>query len=217
MPTTKLTLPSWWTLELYSFLIGMPIECWVWEFMRRARLQKVLGTGPVDAMNPKPNLYNLDPDHFNYYKHWNHPHWKRTKKLPFLIPPAVNISGKWPTKFQGQQYRIDDEAERNLVVAQIDLNRRDTRIISDFQEALISLRKDHPERARSNPRKQDWRLSCILEIWDLREYKVPWSEIVKVLSSNFVNSIEQARNSFNSAKNYIDQNKWKTLVRNYIS
>ena len=185
--------------------------------MRRATLKKVLGTKSVDAMHPEPDIKNIDATYINLYKHWNNPYWRHAKKLPYLIPSAVKIRGKARANYQKYQYGIVDPEETNLVVAFIDLNRRDTRIISDFQEALISLRKDHPERARSNPRIQDWHLSCILEIWDLREYRVPWSEIVKVLSSNVVNSIQQARNSFNSAKNYIDQNQWKTLVRNYIS
>lgn len=216
MPTTRPTLPSWWTPELYSFLRDMPIEGWVWEFMRRARLKEALGAGPVDAMNPNPDLNKIDPDCWNYYKSWNHPHWRRIKKPPFLIPPAVNISGQWPAKYQGQQYRIDDEAGRNLFAVHVDLNRRDTRIISDFQEALIMLRKDLPERKRTSARIEDWHQSHILETWDLHEYAyaVSWSEIVEELT---LNSVQQARNSFNSAKNYIEKNKWKTLVRNFTS
>jgi len=76
MPITRPTLPAWWNRDLYSFLGDMPIEGWIWEFMRRARLQKVLVSRPVDAMNPSPKIKNIDKAYINLYKHWNHPYWR---------------------------------------------------------------------------------------------------------------------------------------------
>ena len=121
-----------------------------------------------------------------------------------------------PAKLQGQYYRINDTVEKKLIDAFVDVNRRDSRIIEDFKEELSALRRKYPVIKKTSPRIQDWHLSRILETWDLREYNVSWSAIVEVLSSNIVDTNQQARNSYNTAKNYIDQEKYITLVKNFI-
>jgi len=53
MPRSIPEAPNWWNIELYSFTDNMSAEGWVWEFMRRSELKKILGDKPVDAMNPR--------------------------------------------------------------------------------------------------------------------------------------------------------------------
>jgi len=203
-------LPDWWSSDLYYFLNDIPIEGWVWEFMRRARLKEVLGSRPVDAMNPEPNTECINGFDINCYKQWTHPYW--AKKPPFLIPSAVTVDGEWPARFQGQQYSVFNEAGRNLAKINVDLNRRNHRIIKDFKETLGFLRKKHHEIKRLNVRKQDWLGAHVLEVWDLRELKVSWSDIQSVLK---INSIQQVRNAFKTAQDNIDKGKWRLYVRNF--
>ena len=209
MPTKKLTLPSWWTLELYSFLRrDMPIEGWVWEFMRRARLQKVLGTGSVDAMNPGPNLEKINADHINYYKNWE---WfVKFHRKPIFFPPAVNVPDRWPDGFHGQQYRID-ELEKYFVPITIDLSRRDSVIRRDFEMVLKKLRTEHPdETSRINPRRSVWLDNKVLEIWDLRQLEVSWSSIERILGLS--DKKDYIRKSHYIAEDMIDKGKWIELA-----
>jgi hypothetical protein len=81
--------PDWWNMELYSFVTeDLPLEGWVWEFMRRDRLREVLGERPTDAMNPNnPDLEIIEDAYFlNYYKPWNHPYWQEIGKAPLFLP-----------------------------------------------------------------------------------------------------------------------------------
>jgi hypothetical protein len=75
--------PEWWSLSLYDFLANLPLEGWIWEFMRRARLKEELKGSPVVAMLPKPKeggwaavpeLNELNPTFWNYYERSFFPH-----------------------------------------------------------------------------------------------------------------------------------------------
>lgn len=208
MPTVKPTLPAWWNRELYSFLGDMPIEGWVWEFMRRARLKKVLRAYPVDAMNPEPHLETINADYINYYKNWK---WfAKLSRKQLFIPQAVNIQDRWPEGFHGQQYRID-ECEKKIIKITIDLSRRDSVIRHDFERVLKKLRTEHPDKtSRINPRRSVWLENAVLEIWDLRQLKVSWNSIEKILGLS--DKKDYIRKSNYIAEDMIDKDKWIELA-----
>ena len=108
MPRQRVEPPSWWDTGLYSFLPDMPLEGWIWEFMRRGRLLTLYGN-PVDAMNPNPDYDNLDisPEHYSYYKNWS---WFENRKKPYYIPPSVFLKDEvWRRGFHGEQFSVFDE------------------------------------------------------------------------------------------------------------
>ena len=211
MTGEKAQPPSWWKIDLYSYLTEIPLEGWVWEFMRRARLKELLGEKTIEAMHPDPDFEKIlpdDPDNWNYYKTWTHSEWSRKK--PVFLPPAVILSEGWPLGFNGQQYRINDKGSQKFCEIKIDLNRNDNIIKRDFDMILKRLRKDHEPPKRMNPRITDWFENHILESWDLKQYNLCWRTITNLLS---LNSVQSARNAFNTASNFIDKAKWEKLAR----
>src|SRR5512136_2589760 len=82
--------PGWWKHSLYDFLEEtMPLQGWIWEFMRRARLKEILKPNPVDAMNPNPDLQDVNPIDWDYYKSWPNKVWPLSK--PTFLKPAVLV------------------------------------------------------------------------------------------------------------------------------
>jgi hypothetical protein len=224
MPTESVSVspmpPDWWNLSLYSFLTeDLPLEGWVWEFMRRNRLQEVLRGRPTDAMNPNPDLEIIEDAFFlNYYKPWNHPYWREIGKAPHFLPKAVNLTDRWPTRFEGQQYRLEDDELRNFVKISIDINRRDRVIRRDFWDILSLLRNEYPEPSRILPRTPDWIDLHILQVWDLREFDVSWRTITELVglsdpAQDRAYAKQRARNAFNTACDYINNGKWVELAR----
>jgi hypothetical protein len=220
------TPPDWWNPSLYSFVtVDFPLEGWVWEFMRRDRLREVLCGRPVDAMNPNPDLESIeDSRYWNYYKPANHPHWETIGKAPYFLPPAVNIPGQFPIGFQGQQYRLEDDALRQLRQVNIDINRRDSTIFRDFTKILSLLRNDfpeppgYPEPPPMRPKPDVWFDNRILQVWDLRQFNVVWPAIAELYGFSSPPydreyGKQKAINSYNTAYKYIDNRKYKELAR----
>lgn len=205
--------PSWWDVSLYSFVEDMPREGWLWEFMRRDKLREILGDSPVDAMNPDPDLENIDPDYWNYYRPWNHERWANI--LPVFLPPAAIVQGRWPRGFDGQEFRIEDRDLRQMEEVRIDLNRKNTIIVRDLKALLEAIREETPEPIAVRMRISDWVDNNILAVWDLREFSVPWLEIAIILGLGgpYADARDAAVNSFNSAQRRIDNDGWKDLAR----
>lgn len=209
--------PSWWSIDLYSFINdGFPLEGWVWEFMRRARLQEVLRDRPVDAMNPEPDLESINPDFWNLFKPWNHEKWSH--KSPTFLPPAAAIPGRWPKSSAGQQYGIEDQDLKEFVSVTIDLSRRDSVILRDFKAVLKELRREVPSPEKVQPRTEDWLYNNILAVWDLRQYGISWFNIAKILDLRNLDedrygAIVAIRNSYNSAMLYVEKGGWQKLAR----
>jgi hypothetical protein len=213
--------PDWWNLSLYSFVTeNFPLNAWVWEFMRRDSLREVLRDRPVDAMNPEPNLDIIeDAMYWNYYKPANHQFWEIIQKAPYFLPPAVNISGRWPIGFEGQQYRLEDIEISRWVGVTIDINRRDTVIKKDFESILEFLRSEYPEPSRVLRKPTNWYDNKILQVWDLRQFHVSWSKTAELVElwdpthDTRETAIQKARNSMKTATDYIDDGGWKKLAR----
>jgi len=210
-------LPDWWSLSLYSFINEeFPLEGWVWEFMRRTRLREMLEDRPVDAMNPNPDLDSISPDFLNYYRPWNHSIWNQ--KSPTFLPPAAILPGRWPRGFAGQQYRTADEDERRMITVKIDINRRNSSILRDFRMILEDLRRETREPERVSPRTVDWVPNNILGVWDLRQFNVSWLSTARAVDIGRPDedtraAIQAARNSYNTARNYIEDGRWQDLAR----
>jgi len=213
MPREPIRPPAWWSPNLYSFSQTIPQEGWIWEFMRRARLLRILRNIPVDAMNPRPDRRRLSPDYWNYYKSWS---WYQERNAkPIFLPPAAFPSSGWPRGFRGQQYRISDPivirqepVERQIISVKVNLSRRDSTILRDFNIILESMRTQHPEPPRMNPRFSNWPDMHILEVWDLRQFRVSWRDI----ASEFNRSLQSVRNAYKTAHTFIDEGQCLELA-----
>ncbi|BEQ17006.1 hypothetical protein [Desulfoferula mesophila] len=201
--------PEWWNSSLYDYTNEMPLNGWIWEFMRRARLLKNLEGRPVDAMNPEPDIAKLiEYDWLRYYRTYEQL-GGRVDRAVFL-PPAVYFPGTWPMGFHGQQYSIEDEQLRERREIIVDFNRRNEVIISDFKRLLNKMRKTFPEPKRMNVRIADWAGNYILQVWDLRQHRCSWRTITE--SINFIGGISSARNALNTASRYINKGEWQRLA-----
>ena len=44
----KPPLPRWWKVDHYKYVETMSLHGWVWEFMRRSKLKRILKGKPVE-------------------------------------------------------------------------------------------------------------------------------------------------------------------------
>jgi hypothetical protein len=220
--------PEWWTPTLYDYLKDLPLDGWVWEFMRRARLKMLRPRRPVDVMKPGAEKKLSRWSHY-YISGLNIP-----KRGQFLFAPsAVHWEGiTHPGWCRGSFHNVDDfevedetlardhRSEDQWLDIRINVKRRDAVILQDFKNALSKARKTFPEPRRVNPRDKDWIQNQILEVWDLREFKVPWKQIVD-LPGMFENKdrnhpeydvLQSARNAYNTARRLIDERGWQLLA-----
>jgi hypothetical protein len=220
--------PEWWSPTLYDYLKDLPLDGWVWEFMRRARLKMLRPRRHVDAMKPggEKKLSRWS----DYYI----PGLKIPKEGKFLFAPSAVYwkgitHGGWyrPSPHNVDDFEVEDETsgrdprlEDQWVDIRINLKRRDAVILQDFKSALSRARKTFREPRRVNPRDDDWIQNQILEVWDLREFKVPWKQIVD-LPGMFENKardhpeydvIQSARNAYSTARRLIEERGWQRLA-----
>jgi hypothetical protein len=230
-------LPEWWNKSLYDFLADMPEEGWVWEFMRRARLRKLLRGRGVNAMNPEPP--RIKGINMHYFKTWAD--LQALGKRPIRIPPAVRslapkpkaselpvrirLRGRrrdWPTAKVPQRaiFRLDkyrrkdgkmekDGPERVIVPMELDLGRRNTVIKREFDQMLQELRRKHPEPERVFPKTDTWVANHVLEIWDLKQLGVSWSSIKRLFE---LENQDMARNYIKTSIRNIDDGGWRKLA-----
>ena len=201
--------PDWWKRSLYDFIADMPLKGWIWEFMRRGRLLEALEGAPVDAMNPQPNIDDLGGDYIRYY--CSYPQIRHKINDLVFFPRSVNQVETWPEDFHGQQYRIADAELKNLKKITVDLNRSDRLIIDDFKTLLSRMRTEHEIPKRVNPRPNDWAVTCILQVWDLRQYECKDKTIYRLLKG--LNGQSTVRNAIGSGEDYINKDGWKRLAR----
>jgi hypothetical protein len=159
-------------------------------------------------MNPRPNLKRINTDYIKYYKNWK---WfEEFNRKPVFFPPAINIPDRWPDGFHGQQYRID-ELEKHFFTITINLSKKDSVIGRDFKKVLKKLRTEYPdEKRRINPRQSVWLDHRVLEIWDLRQRKVSWRSIERILGLS--DRKDYIRKSYYIAEDMIDKGKWIDLA-----
>lgn len=224
MPRPRIEPPSDWRPGLYNFTRNMPLEGWIWEFMRRARLKEILGNRPVDAMNVGLNRHErtgIKSTDWAYFKSWADTSWfdnaGKRKRSPIFLPPAVFRPRDFPTRFSGQPYRPPHRV-KNVIDVRVDLN-RDTKVIKrDFARLLEQMKSPDSPRGSDNastdkPKYREWSNMHILEVWDLRQFNVSWIIIATRLGFTHVESIlSPARSALRSATKYIDQGEWIDLV-----
>lgn len=195
--------PDWWHPELYDFLkpgpaSELPLEGWVWEFMRRQRLKTLLPKGqPIDAMNPSPATACLEANNYAYYYPWPRAKSLFTKapnKWPYYLSPSVvGPAGLCPKYFSTQYFRVQtfisdfDEANQDFITVtqfprkqttfKVDLNRPDSAIKRDFSHALEAAREKYPGPQTITHRRKAWGSNYALQVWDLRSFKVSWNVI----------------------------------------
>lgn len=99
----------------------------------------------------------------------------------------------------------------------VDLQSRDTVIKSDFPRLLTKLRAVYPQPQRTSNHHYEWIENRVLQVWDLREYKVKWSEILNLLFSGgrkittYEDPIKLPRNAYDTAKSLINEDGWHLL------
>ncbi len=193
--------------------------------MRRSRLRTILDGLPVDAMNPRPDIESIDGLYINYYKDWSW--WQAENRMPFFMMPSVAVKSEgFPEGFHGQQYRVPDEEldapvlnhlQMPIVDISINLNAKDNAIRRDFNTVLRSLRNSYSEEPVVRPRHRSWVDMHILQVWDLRQFRVSPVTIMDLFDrfrNNAGDRIQPVRNSFNTALHYIDEGHWLELAYN---
>jgi hypothetical protein len=223
MSTPEIELPKWWRVKLYKFTESMPLEGWVWEFMRRAELKAILKGAPVDAMNPRPRLKHIQDDMASYY----YMGWDKVIKRfrwwgdkPFFRVPALSNTEGWPPGFHGQPIRIPTPRSKRIKLQfSIDLNRRDTVIKKEFDAILAQHRVQIPEPGQIKPHVSNWPKP--LMVWDLCQYHIPRLTIARLLDISPGPGArvgkewmtKQVENCYNEITPYIDKGKWEDLAR----
>lgn len=224
--------PSWWNTGLYSFLPNMPIEGWIWEFARRHTLQGILEPLglPVDAMNPNPDLNRTNSDLAEHlYIPWPS-YQRRWGDRSLYVGPAVRSQGVLP-RFRGQPIQLDmyphiypshertadNEIARDWVDIVVDLNRRDTVIIRDFNAWLNKVREKKAEPAGLKLRPDYW--DNTLQAWDLRQYRIMPGQTAELLGiqappqAGLRYRYDKANGAYKRARTLIDEGKWKYYAR----
>jgi hypothetical protein len=220
--------PEWWSVNLYDYLKDLSLDGWVWEFMRRARLKTLRPKRPVDVM--KPGGEKKISRWSDYYKSG----LNISKQGTFLFAPSavlwegITHGGWYRRSFHNvDDFEIEDETiarnrrlEDQWVNISINLKRRDAVILQDLKRAMNKARKEFPMPRRETPRRSNWSDNQILQVWDLREFKVPWGQIVD-LPGMFENKdrehpqsdvTQSARNAYNTACRLIEKRGWQRLA-----
>jgi len=216
--------PTWWGLGLYKDIIeSSSREVWAWEFMRRAKLLEVMEERPVDAMNPEPNIDNLNPDFISYYKQWDDNIWfnKNGERIgPLLRLPSVFRPDKfWSDIHKGQQYRVEDYVIRQFVDIRIDISRRKETITHEFEELLSELRREfsvsEPDEKRFTI--SAWQKNYLLQIWDLNQFDLTFEEIATRINRDLdlepVITANRVSETNERAVDLINNHVWFELIR----
>jgi hypothetical protein len=94
----KPPLPHWWEPDLYNYVETMSLHGWVWEFMRRSKLKRILkGRRPVGAMNPRGGVTDGGTKERRKEICWLSLTWHLASTIPVLrnklltLPPAITM------------------------------------------------------------------------------------------------------------------------------
>lgn len=165
----------------------------------------------------------LASENWNLYFHWGHPDLGERKRMG--TPSSVSCKevpqlSRWfgrqytsRTKLVGKTW-LRKQVKR--VTLTIDIDRRDSVIRRDFESLFAELRKKYPESERVSPRIPHWVDNRILQVWDLREFKVGWNRITNLFFTDTVelyeDKLKPARNAYYTAKKLIEGGDWLKLA-----
>ncbi|MHB8110004.1 MAG: hypothetical protein ACYDHW_08230 [Syntrophorhabdaceae bacterium] len=210
--------PDWWNLGLYDFIEKMPLEGWVWEFMRRSELKKILGHLPVDAMNPEPHLHQVENDNTDYYyMTWPEANTKYGRReYSFYRIPAVKSTMLW--RIPGLQIPTPRGRWVTLDI-NLDLNRPNKFIVRDFKSLLNEIRTQEnvPEPKKIKPHLDGWKI--LLIVWDLYQYKISQRTIANILKFDPSSQVDDqyigkhVYNLYKEARRYIEDGGWEDFSR----
>ena len=103
------------------------------------------------------------------------------------------------------------------VTVTVSLKTRDNVLRSDFSRLLAKLREVYPQPPKPVPLPPEWIQNNVLQVWDLRQYEVPWHELVDELFSKdrrrkkYKDPLKLPRNAHDTAKSLIDNEGWLIL------
>lgn len=184
----------------------------------------------IDANHPELAAHN-----WMLYLPWNHPRWSNNK--PFGMDLSVYCSEtpqlkSWfgrpfvkGAKLVGKTWLRPNQGR--FVELNIDLARPNAVLKRDFGYILRELRqiktsvggrKYPPPERISLDNIQFWKKNKILQVWDLREFKVSYSNIVHMLFEEKIKkkTLEEpkqvARNAHNRAVQLIEKGGWFRLA-----
>ena len=210
----KSKVPDWWSEELYSFVEGMPLRGWCWEFYRRSRLRELLSGGSVDAMNsdsdfsrlahalpenvwgPNANMavayaYRI-ADPRDLYKRWKSK--KRQVYNPLTIPSSIQCEEFPEFNFKQSRHSFPIESSEDkkaqtrcpdeLVTLKIDFRMADEVILKDFMLFFGKVRKKYRAPKERTPKPEVWTANKVLMVWDLRQLGLSWGKIIDRLFSD---------------------------------
>jgi hypothetical protein len=222
--------PVWWNEGLYMYTKNMRLRGWIWEFMRRARLKRMVKDGPVEAMMPIELVHKAAGGNWTEKEilsvNWENAQGTSEPDLFFLHPAVEVINAVEPSlpkpdfKYGKFSYIMDKGyrsfyRDKSKVVITVDMGRRNSVIKRDFEQILLKLRRKYIEPERVSPHTQEWCDNKILQVWDLRQYGVIWRNVSSILDIRSVSRDypdQPARNAHETAKNVIDKSGWRKLA-----
>jgi len=213
--------PDWWKPELYDYLPTLSLSGWTCEFFRRWALKSHYKVKPVNAMDlefAQKNLSDLFSDgRAQYYMRGDILSQQGGWRSVLLKNDAVRVHVLHRPTPRGRAKRMKcvftenfgNDPDKTWAEFGVDLTRRDSILFTEFKDRLADLRKHYKQPKRMNPRISDWLENKVLQVWDLRQYRVSWNRTWMILG---LNSEESAHNAFNTATRLIDQNGWLDLL-----
>ena len=180
-----------------------------------------------ERLDPNKDTANVEQLNACLYYPWNHSYWR--DKKPLGVPRSIHcdlfgshLLDAFDCEFdthatQIGNVRIVYRGSKPLMKMFINLDYSNAFIKEDFGNVLAELRKLDPLK-RPKPDKKNWIENKTLMVWDLHEFGVSWSEIMKILDPKTAKKydtpelISKARHRFESALEYIDQQGWRELA-----
>jgi hypothetical protein len=93
------------------------------------------------------------------------------------------------------------------------LKRPDRKIMHAFKSILSEIRQSSSKPRNKKNKENDWLKNCTLQIWDLREFKVPWERVADIiLGEDDEGGTEKVKGAHKVSKECIDKGEWIYLV-----
>ena len=184
----------------------------------------------IEDEDMEPEVVQLASENWDLYYHWGHEEWKRKKPIS-LAPSVLCDDVQQLSPWFGRRYSVRRKLigktwlQKSFSAAWVDMRvdtgRFDAAIMRDFKAVLTELRstyrKKYPRPKRVAPAPEKWKKNCILQVWDLREFNVPWQAIYELLLKTRARHREDKRRpgriAYDTAVKYIEKGEWENLAR----